>query len=805
MQIDDREKNKEQLMEELSRLQRRVAELEASETELKRAEEALQKARGELERRVEERTTELSKANTLLEQKIIERKQAVEELQKREKRFRDIAEHSFDWIWEVDANGKYTYASPVVEDILGYTPEEVLDKHFYDLFHPEGRENLKRGALEAFAKKQPFREFINRNVHKNGKTVWLSTSGVPIFDENGALLGYRGADCDITERKLSEERIEHLNLVLRAIRNVNQLITKEKDRDRLIQSACELLIENRGYYNVWISLLDESGGIAATAEAGLGKDFSAVMEQITRGIWPECSAKALKQSPPVIIEKKTSGCADCPLSHLPADSGRMAVRLEYDGKVYGLMNTSIPSHLITNKEEGELFKEVSGDIAFALYSIEQEEKRKQAEEQILKQNAVVNAINQVLLETLKCETDEEVAGICLTVAEELSGSRFGFIGEVNEAGRFDAMSLSNPGWEACTMPRTKAVKLIKDMEIRGIWGRVLKDQQSLIVNDPASHPDRVGTPEGHPPIISFLGVPLKRAGKTVGMFALGNQESGYTLNDQKAVEALSVAFVEALDRKRADLELKEHRDHLEELVERRTQELKKIQEKLIASERLAVLGQFSGNVAHEIRNPLGVISSSAYFLKRVIKDDDEKVRTHLDQIQKQVMSCAKIIESILNLTRMKAPRLAPLNLLDIVRSEFVTIDVPANITLKWNLQERPIPIMGDKAQLMLVFNNIIKNAVQVMADSGTLSVAAETVREDGKSWAQIRFSDTGPGIEPANMERIFQPLFTTKTQGIGFGLSIAKLIVDRHNGIISVESKAGEGATFVIRLPEAEE
>ena len=630
--MEDKEKSKEQLTEELAQLRRRVAELEASETELKRAEEALQKTRGELERRVEERTAELSKTNTLLEQKIAERKQAVEELQKREKRFRDIAEHSFDWIWEVDADGKYTYASPVVEDILGYTPKEVLDKHFYDLFHPEDREDLKRGAFEAFAKKQPFRELINRNVHKNGKTIWLSTSGVPILDENGALLGYRGADSDITERKLSEERIEHLNLVLHAIRNVNQLITKEKDRDRLIQSACELLIENRGYYNVWISLLDESGGIAATAEAGLGKDFLPMAETLKRGNFPECSVKALRRSEVVAIEERTSDCADCPLSHLPADSGRMAIRLEYGGNIYGLMNTSLPSHLITNKEEGDLFEEVAGDIAFALYSIEQEEKRK-----------------------------------------------------------------------------------------------------------------------------------------------------------------------------RADLELKEHRNHLEELVERRTQELKKIQEKLIASERLAVLGQFSGNVAHEIRNPLGVISSSAYFLKRVIKDDDEKVRTHLDQIQKQVVSCAKIIESILNLTRMKAPRLAPLNLLDIVLSEFVTVDVPAYITLKWNLPERPIPIMGDKAQLILVFNNIIKNAVQVMVDGGTLSVDAETVSEDGKSWVQIQLSDTGPGIEPANMERIFQPLFTTKTQGIGFGLSIAKLIIERHSGIISVESKLGEGATFVIRLPLAEE
>jgi PAS domain S-box-containing protein len=134
-----------------------------------------------------------------------EKREAQEALRDRERRFRDIVENATEWIWEVDANGKYTYASPVVEEILGYTPEEVVERHFYDLFHPEDRDELKRMAHERFARKEPFRGFINRNVHKEGKTVWLLTSGVPIVDERGELLGYRGVDTDITERKQAEE------------------------------------------------------------------------------------------------------------------------------------------------------------------------------------------------------------------------------------------------------------------------------------------------------------------------------------------------------------------------------------------------------------------------------------------------------------------------------------------------------------------------------------------------------------------------------------------------------------------------
>ncbi len=135
------------------------------------------------------------------------RQQVEEELRESNKRFIDIAENALEWIWEVDDRGKYTYASPVVKQILGYKPEEIVGKHFYDVFHPDDREELKKAASAVFASKQPFRQFSNRNIHKNGEIVWLLTSAVPILDEGGNLLGYRGADVDITERKKAEEAL----------------------------------------------------------------------------------------------------------------------------------------------------------------------------------------------------------------------------------------------------------------------------------------------------------------------------------------------------------------------------------------------------------------------------------------------------------------------------------------------------------------------------------------------------------------------------------------------------------------------
>jgi PAS domain S-box-containing protein len=133
---------------------------------------------------------------------ITERKQAEEALQQSEERFRQVAETVSDFVWEIDTDGLYKYASPSVEKILGYTPGELVGKmHFYDLFVPEFREQLKADAFGAFKSRQRFQAFSNTNLSKSGKIVYLETSGMPVLDEAGRLLGYRGADTDVTDRR----------------------------------------------------------------------------------------------------------------------------------------------------------------------------------------------------------------------------------------------------------------------------------------------------------------------------------------------------------------------------------------------------------------------------------------------------------------------------------------------------------------------------------------------------------------------------------------------------------------------------
>lgn len=183
-------------------------------------------------------------------------------------------------------------------------------------------------------------------------------------------------------RSKAENHTEHLNLILRAIRNVNQLITKEKDRDRLIQRTCENLVETRGYFSAWVILIDESGKPSTTAEACMGDRFQPLLERLKAGKMPECCRRAMEIPEVILTFIPDSSCGDCPLSDMHDNRASATSRLEWEGKVYGLLTVSIPVEYAEDIEEVGLFREVAEDIGFALHGMKLEEARKLGEEQL---------------------------------------------------------------------------------------------------------------------------------------------------------------------------------------------------------------------------------------------------------------------------------------------------------------------------------------------------------------------------------------------------------------------------------------
>ena len=181
------------------------------------------------------------------------------------------------------------------------------------------------------------------------------------------------------DRQQAMERVEHLNLVLRAIRRVDQLISKEKDYKKFIEGVCKSLTTDCGCYNAWVAVLDESRKLVATAEAGLAESFLPMSKKLERGEFTDCALIALSRSNPVVIRNPLSSCLDCPLAS--SYDGRCALtsRLEYDGNVYGLLSVSIPEEFISDEEMQKLFGDVADDISFALHSFKLMEERNWAE------------------------------------------------------------------------------------------------------------------------------------------------------------------------------------------------------------------------------------------------------------------------------------------------------------------------------------------------------------------------------------------------------------------------------------------
>jgi len=312
---------------------------------------------------------------------ITERKQAEEQLKASEERLKILFDYAPDAYYISDLKGNFIDGNKAAERVIGYKREELIGSSFLKLKLLSLADTAKAAKLLVKnLRGQPTGpdEFVLNRKDNSKVTVEISTYPVKIKGKTLVL----GIARDITERKQAEEKIKHLNLVLRAIRRVNQLVVREKDPEKLLKGACENLIKTRGYYNTWIALLDKKGKLETYAEAGLGKAFLPMIELLKKGRLTACGKKALKQLEVVITEDPVSACTGCPLAQEYSGRGAMTIRLEHSGKVYGLMSICIPAHLAVDQEEQSLFKEVAGDIAFGLYNIELDEESKQAEENV---------------------------------------------------------------------------------------------------------------------------------------------------------------------------------------------------------------------------------------------------------------------------------------------------------------------------------------------------------------------------------------------------------------------------------------
>ncbi len=351
---------------------------------------------------------------------------------------------------------------------------------------------------------------------------------------------------------------------------------------------------------------------------------------------------------------------------------------------------------------------------------------------------------------------------------------------------------------------------IKDPEPNDLAWRTIKEKKRLLVKVPQvnlslTHSDGRATEAR-----AVLSLPLRgqedvlgaliASSSSRGSFGKGGVQILSILADQAAIAIEKARLID--DLKGAREELQDSAKKLSQKVKEKTKELKQSQAHLFQSEKLAGIGQLAAGIAHEIRNPLGIIATSLYYLNDVLPGKSKDVKRHFQIIDSEINRCERIISNLLEFSRKSEKELEVIDVNALLNSTLSLVEKDLfvkDIKLTKKLEDSPT-IRANMDEMKQVFLNLILNATQAMPNGGRLEVATFLTENQR---ARIKIADSGTGIRQRHLSKIFDPFFTTKApgEGTGLGLTLVHAIVERFGGTIQAESRNSKGTAFIIEFP----
>jgi signal transduction histidine kinase len=296
-------------------------------------------------------------------------------------------------------------------------------------------------------------------------------------------------------------------------------------------------------------------------------------------------------------------------------------------------------------------------------------------------------------------------------------------------------------------------------------------------------------------MISFIRDPIIKLSEAAVEIGEGKLDARVEVQTSDEVGDLATAFNRMAD------QVREATTTLEDRVRERTRELEEAQERLLRIERMAAVGEVAAAMAHELRNPLAGIKNAIFYVKTGLEKSgqgggDPRIPEFLDLMEDEVEASNRIITELLDYSRVNPLSLSVAEVETLVDGAISESWIKKDVNIVKDIKPAIPEVWANLEQIHLAFLNLINNAGDAMPDGGTLTISAAAAGE----FVEVRFKDTGEGIAEENLDRVLDPLFTTKEKGTGMGLALVSRIIERHDGVLDVASTLGSGATFTIKL-----
>jgi len=682
---------------------------------------------------------------------ITEKKRTEEALRKSEEYQRAIIDCSPVALYTIDPDGYVISWNTSAEKIFRWTAEEVIGKPL-PIVSTDKRDEfneLRQSVLEGDT-------FIGKELvrsKKDGTTVPISLSVAPIKNDQGETVGILSAAEDIREQKRSRLRIEHLNQVLRALRDINQLIVRERNRESLIREGCRLLVANRGYPSAMIILTDEKEQPSTWAAEGFAADSGELTSMLEKGTLLPCCSHARNEKGVLLVEDRKVVCSGCPVVETCSDSRSLCTPLFHGKKVFGYLAVAVEKQLVIDEEEKNLFNEIAGDFAYALNVMDIEEAQKTGEVALHESES-------------RFRLFAESAPVGIVVSDENDNTLYmnSKFTEIFGYALDDMPSVEQ--WWLLAYPD----ETVRE-EVREQWQKAVdKAKKNRSEIEPLEHP--VTCKDGSVREIEFR------------MATTG------TMN--------VIVFTDITERKKMEAE---HG---------------KLQSQLLQAQKMESVGRLAGGVAHDYNNMLSVIIGYAEFAIKET-GPDHLLYSDLKEILSAARRSADITRQLLAFARKQTihPEVLDLNETFETMLKMLRRLIGEDIDLSWQPGYDLWSVNIDPSQLDQILANLCVNARDAIPGVGKITIETENISFNEEycavhpgfipgEYVLLAVSDDGQGMDKQTLNNIFEPFFTTKEIGKGTGLGLAMIygIVKQNKGFINVYSEPGEGTTFRIYLPK---